>query len=223
MDPFNRFSSPLPRRIRDGLDRVAAVLRADQWSASNAVGLNPTQTYVLSFLAGRDGSAIRVKEIAAHLGVSQPTATDSINALERKRLVQKSTSSDDARAVSVRITLAGRKILKAIGLAATATDEALAALSSAEQMELLTLLIKLVRNLQLVGSIPVQRMCVTCQHFRPNIHRGADQPHHCAFVNAAIGDGDLRIDCSDHETADPAAQAATWTSFEKGSATLQAT
>ncbi len=222
MSSFDAISTPLPNRLKDGLDRIAAVLRADQWSTSNAVGLNPTQAHVLSFLAGRDTAGIRVKEIAAHLGVSQPTATDSIAALERKNLVHKTVAADDARAVGVRISDQGHEMLKAIGIAASATETALAMLAPAEQADLLLLLIKLVRGLQLAGSIPVQRLCVTCRHFRPNIYSDADQPHHCAFVNAAFGDRHLRLDCGDHEQADPATQAATWTAFDTGSATLRA-
>lgn len=222
MSSFDAISTSLPNRLRDGLDRIASVMRADQWSASNAVGLNPTQAHVLSFLAGRDRAGIRVKEIAAHLGVSQPTATDSIIALERKNLVQKSVIADDARAVGVRITDQGREMLKAIGISASATETALALLAPAEQADLLLLLIKLVRGLQLAGSIPVQRICVTCQHFRPNVYSDATNPHHCAFVNAAFSDRHLRLDCGDHEPADPAAQAATWTAFDRGTATLRA-
>jgi DNA-binding MarR family transcriptional regulator len=217
------FSAPISSRLRDGLDRVGSMLRSERWSATAALGLNPTQANVLAFLAGRSAEAIRVKEIAVQLGVSQPTATDSIAALERKGLVQKSVAAHDARSVGVQITSQGRKMLKAIGMSASATEEALAALSAPEKTELLLLLIKLIRNLQVSGAIPVQRMCVTCGHFRPNHYSGALNPHHCAFVNAAFGDQHLRLDCNDHESADPASQAATWSAFNKGSAILQAT
>jgi DNA-binding MarR family transcriptional regulator len=217
------FSVPISDRLRDGLDRVGAMLRSERWSATAALGLNPTQANVLAFLVGRNPEVVSVKKIAAQLGVSQPTATDSIAALERKGLVHKSVAAHDARSVGVHITSQGRKILKAIGMSASATEEALAALGASEKTDLLLLLIKLIRNLQVNGSIPVHRMCVTCKHFRPNIYSDALNPHHCAFVNAAFGDQHLRLDCNDHESADPASQAATWSAFNKGPATLQAT
>jgi len=50
-------------------------------------GLNPTQFAILALLEGRkDG--LNVKEITARLGVSQPTATDSIAALEKKQRLE---------------------------------------------------------------------------------------------------------------------------------------
>lgn len=222
MSHFDTLSSPLSTRLRDGLERVAAVLRMEQWSSANALGLNPTQVQVLAFLAGR-GAGVRVKEIAAHLGVSPPSATDSIGALERKGLIRKVMKTGDARAVGVHITLEGRALLKAVGMAASTTATSLATLDDAEQALLLRLLIKLARALQIAGAMPVQRLCVTCRHFRPNTYPDARDPHHCAFVNAAFGDRHLRLDCGEHEQADPAAQAATWTAFDTGSASLQAT
>ena len=216
-------SQALPNRIRQGMDRVSTVLRADQWSAAQIVGLNPTQISVLGFLAGRGTNGVKVKDIAHHLGVSQPTATDSIAALERKGCVQKLASSDDARTTRVRISGGGRKLLKTVGLVTSATEKSIAQLSPLEQADLLLLLVKLIRQLQLADAIPVQRMCVSCKHFRTYIHAGAVNPHHCAFVNAAFGNRDLRIDCDDHDTADPATQAATWSAFTNGSDNLQAT
>jgi DNA-binding MarR family transcriptional regulator len=222
MSTSKAFSSAISSRLRDGFDRVGSVLRAEHWSATTALGLNPTQANVLAFLAGRIAEPVRVKEIAVQLGVSQPTATDSIAALERKELVQKTVLAHDARSVGVRITSHGRKILKAIGMATSATEVSLAGLSQDEQTALLLLLIKLIRSLQMKGSIPVQRLCVTCKYFRPNFHSDAINPHHCAFVDGAFGERHLRLDCSDHESADPAAQAATWLAFNKGSAILRA-
>jgi hypothetical protein len=88
-------------------------------------------------------------------------------------------------------------------------------LSAQEQAVLLKILVKLIRGLQLKGEIPVARMCVSCQHFRPHAHADADEPHHCNFVDAPFGDRALRIDCPDYVPA-PASQAQeAWTAFRR--------
>ena len=116
----------------------------------------------------------------------------------------------------------GRGLGRAVAAAASQVTAALAQLSPAEQADLLLTQVKLIRTLQQAGAIPIQRMCVSCRHFRPNARPAAARPHHCAFVNAAIGNRDLRLDCGEHESADPAVQSANWTAFSGTSRSLQA-
>jgi DNA-binding MarR family transcriptional regulator len=174
-------------------------MRADQWTVPETVGLNPTQAHVLTYIAGRDEKGVRVRAIADHLGVTQPTAMDSIAAMIQKGLLTKAADTNDARAVAIRITPAGRDIVRGIGLAITSTEHALETLSASEQTALLLLVIKTIRALQVAGAISPQRMCVTCRHFRPYSHDDARTPHHCAFVDAALGDEALRLDCGKHD------------------------
>ena len=201
-------------RIREALARVAIVMRTDDWNRAKTTGLNPTQLAILQLLEGRrDGMA--VKDIAANLGVSQPTATDSIAALERKGLVAKRNAGTDRRGVNVAITPGGLSALQA-GDGESAAEQSVNALADHEQEDLLVTLVKMITNLQEIDAIPIQRMCASCRYFAPFAHSDAARPHHCNFVDAAFGQRDIRIDCRDHETADPASRAATWDAFTQG-------
>jgi hypothetical protein len=104
-----------------------------------------------------------------------------------------------------------------------AADQAIRALSEAEQEDLLISLIKMIRHMQEAGVIPVQRMCASCRYFRPFVHADKARPHQCDFVNASFGQRDLRIECREHETAPPDSRAATWEAFQGGLSTLHAT
>jgi len=205
----------ITHRLREALARVATVMRVDDWERAKQAGINPTQLAILSLLEGRkDG--LTVKDIAAHLGVSQPTATDSINALERKGLVEKLPSRIDGRAVAVKLTVDGANVSSKGDAADDAANQAMERLPAEEQERLLLTMVKLIRELQEADAIPIQRMCASCQYFAPFAHRGTARPHHCRFVDAAFGQRDLRIDCRDHEIADPATRAATWDAFQAG-------
>lgn len=208
-------------RIREGFDRIAHIQRANLWTAAGQVGLNHTQAQVLGLLARRS-AGMRQKDIAAHLAVSGPSIADTVAALMRKALVSRARDPSDARAAIIRATAEGLRLGHAIAAYTSQLDLALVSLPEAAQEQLLMAQVHIIRHLQGAGAIPLQRMCVTCRHFRPHAHPHAAKPHHCAFVDAAIGGRDLRLDCGEHEVADPVVQAATWTTFSKGSPALQA-
>lgn len=203
-------------RIGDGLSRVATAMRTEAWSAAEAIGLNPTQLQILTFLVARGPGGMRVKQIAAYLGVSQPTTTDSVNALMRKGLVEKQVDPSDARALAVAVTSVGETAVRQAGQLASATEDAIASLSRLEQQDLLMHLVKIIRGLQNAGAIPEQRMCVNCRYFRPHLYDDPKAPHHCAYVDAAFGPAELRLDCGEYESADTGSQEAAWRVFSRG-------
>lgn len=213
MTPFDAISTPLARRLREGLDRIAAAMRADEWGVAEEAGLTPTQLHALTFIAGRGEAGLRLRAVAEHLGVTQPTATDSIAALARKGLLVKLPDPQDKRAVAIRATPAGCDVVRAIGLAMTSAERALETLTPQEQQKLLDLVIKTIRALQQAKAIPPQRLCVTCRHFRPYAHEDAELPHHCALVDAAFGGRHLRLDCPEHDPAPPPALDEAWRVF----------
>jgi protoglobin len=62
-------------------------------------------------------------------------------------------------------------------------------------------------------------MCVSCRFFRPFIHDDPTHPHQCAFVDAPFGDGELRLDCPDHQAAPADHAALNWQVFRAPTAT----
>ncbi|HEY8064005.1 MAG TPA: MarR family winged helix-turn-helix transcriptional regulator [Methylosinus sp.] len=215
MTLFDAITTPLTRRLREGLDRIAAAMRADEWGVAEEAGLTPTQLHALTFIAGRGDAGLRLRAVAEHLGVTQPTATDSIAALARKGLVAKLPEAQDKRAVAIRVTPAGCDVVRAIGLAMTSAERALETLTPQEQQTLLALVIKTIRALQQAKAIPPQRLCVTCRHFRPYAHEDAELPHHCALVDAAFGGRHLRLDCPEHDAAPQPLLEEAWRAFER--------
>lgn len=204
----------LPLRIEEGLERLATVMRATDWQNARALHVNPAQFAILKLLDTRP-FGLSVKDLAALLLVSQPSATDSIAALERKGLVEKRPDPADLRSVRILATENGRAALAAGEDASGPVGRAASALPPVAQQQMLLSLIAMIAQLQDAGAIPIQRMCVDCRYFSPFAHDDADNPHHCHFVDAAFGQRDLRIDCREHETADPSLRAATWSAFSK--------
>ncbi|MDQ6703706.1 MAG: MarR family transcriptional regulator [Pseudomonadota bacterium] len=203
-------TTALRKRLLDGLDRFASAMRAEvRWAAAPR-GLNPAQDAILRLLLARP-AGLRVRALAEHLGVRQPTVTGSVVALERKGLVRRQADPADARATIVKA--APEALAQPAAAVPSLAAAALADLSEAEQASLLKTLIKLIRSLQLRHAIPPQRLCITCKYFRPNVHPEAEAPHHCAFVDAPFGDRALRLDCAEHEQAGAFEMARNWDAF----------
>lgn len=199
--------------IMTGLSRIGTLLRSEGWRQGEATRLTPTQTQILVHLVGR-GPA-RVGTVAAEIAVTQPTASDAVAALTRKGLVEKRPDPEDARAVRLHPTAAGKRLARTLAVWPDALLAAADLLDAEESAAFLKGLTKMIGALQIEGAIPVQRMCVSCAHFRPNIHSDAARPHHCAFVDAAFGDASLRLDCRDHVEADAPARLESWARFTR--------
>ncbi len=200
--------------IAIGLAKIGTYLRSAERRSSERSGLTATQAQILVHLVAR-GPA-RVTAVAEEIAVTQPTASDAVMALERKKLVEKRADPIDSRAIRLHPTPRGKRIADLLAIWPDALLGAIDALQPNEQAAFLKGLTKMIRNLQLRGAIPVQHMCVTCRFFRPNVHDDLAAPHHCDFVDAAFGDAELRIDRGDHESATQTNASIAWRRFAFG-------
>jgi len=203
---------PLDKRVTIGLAKIGIALKQQAWAEAGGRGLTPTQGQVLALLrANPDG--LRLGALAEQLGVTAATTSDSVAALQRKGLVTKEPMAGDARGVIVLLTPTGTREAAAAAAWPDFLLEAVGELSTVEQAAFLRALVSMIRTLQEKGRIPVARMCVSCRFFRPYQHDNPARPHHCAFVDAPFGDGELRLDCPDFRTAADEQAAQTWLAF----------
>jgi DNA-binding MarR family transcriptional regulator len=208
---------PLDRRVTIGLAKIGIALKQQAWAEAGGRGLTPTQGQVLALLRANPGG-LRLGVLAEQLGVTAATTSDSVTALHRKGLVAKESSAGDGRGVVVVLTSTGIREAAAAAAWPDFLLEAVDELSPAEQATFLRALVAMIRTLQEKGRIPVARMCVSCRFFRPFVHNDAARPHHCAFVDAPFGDGELRLDCPDHRTAPTQQAAQNWQTFRASTA-----
>lgn len=194
---FDRDSEPIARRIAVGLSKIGLAMKQEAFSSAGGSGLSPTQAQILTMLAA---AGARASELATRLAVSLPTVSDSVRALVDKGLVDKQVDDSDRRAARLVLTEAGKKKAAVAAGWPDFLASAVDAMEPSEQEVFLAGLVKMIRTLQERGQIPIARMCTTCTHFRPNAHDDARTPHHCAFVDAPMGDRHLRLDCNEHQT-----------------------
>lgn len=200
---------PAPR-VGDGLVKLALVLRQRAWHDANEVGLSATQVQILVFLHRHATLPNKLGTVARDLNLTNATVSDAVRTLEAKGHLRKERDPRDPRALALSLTDSGRHTAERSANPPNFLLAAVDVLSPDEQTVFLRGLTKMIRQLQERGDIPVAGLCVTCAHFRPNVHLDAERPHHCAFVNAPFGDYSLRLDCAEHESAPPEQRNAAW-------------
>ena len=212
MNPLEESDLPLERKLADALARISVAMRADNWDWFGKEGLSPTQGQILLLLKSRQ-APMRLSEVASELAVTAATVSDSVATLAEKELIQKEKATDDGRALALKLALKGKQLLNLYDKELTVIQLVVARLPQPEQIALYRSLLRIIRELQVTGKIPIARMCVTCRYFRPNVHKNSEQPHHCALVNAPLGDRTLRNDCPEHDAADAHLAEQNWRSF----------
>ena len=102
-------SDELPAEsLGDAFGAVARRLRAASMTAFAAYDVTPSQVRAIRVLSAHGG--VRSKELADHLKIAPRSATEVVDALEAKGLVQRSPDPDDRRAVVVTLTDRGREL-----------------------------------------------------------------------------------------------------------------
>lgn len=200
MSVFDRTDQDnLDRKIAVGFERITQLLKTLIWNESKRSGLSPIQIQFLVALAYDRATQWTVGEIASRFQLTPATVSDALTALESKELVVRTRSEEDKRTVFVALTPEGKRTARSVGKWLNVVQEQIAELGSDEKAVLLKSLIRLIAAFQREEMIATKGMCVFCTYFRPNVHKSATAPHHCAYIDKAFGDAELRVDCPDYE------------------------
>lgn len=186
----------LSRRVMMGLTKIGLALRSQARASATERGLSTTQGEILTMLLRKSG--MNLSEVAHALAVTRPTASDAVDALVRKGLVDKNRSPRDPRALSLVLTPKGQREARRATSWPDALLHAVEALSPDEQRVWLRGLLKMLAALEDGGALHGVRMCPGCAHLS-NGDPELERPHRCALFGLEMDESDFRIDCSSHE------------------------
>lgn len=94
--------------LGDALSAVARRLRSASMAALAQYDVTPSQMRAVRVLAAHGG--VRSSELAQHLRIAPRSATEVVDALEAKGLVERSPDPTDRRATMVGLTSRGREV-----------------------------------------------------------------------------------------------------------------
>jgi DNA-binding MarR family transcriptional regulator len=186
----------LDAKLAAAIERAGQAIRVQLWDTAKEHGLTPTQLQVLLRLVSDPPARRKVGAVAAELDVTHPTISDAVTVLRRKGLVEPRAPR---RGAPLTLTDRGRALTGELATWHERTRRALADVPEADKQASLRFLLDLIAALQRAGVVSVARMCVTCRFFRPDAHPGDARRHHCALVDMPMSNGELRVDCPEHE------------------------
>jgi DNA-binding MarR family transcriptional regulator len=196
-DPHRQNHPPdLDHKIVASLERLSGVFRHLLWQEATHSGLSPLQLQVVVFLRFHAPGQGTVSNLAREYQVSRATISDAVKTLTQKALVSRHADSADLRSHSLRLTPTGEQLADQSSRFAEPLNPPVAGLPASQKLGLYLSLLTLLHELQQAGTIPVQRMCFSCQHYgrRPG-------QHFCHLLNIPLEGPQLRIDCPEHDAA----------------------
>jgi DNA-binding MarR family transcriptional regulator len=98
------------RKVMDGLRKIVRALRLSAREAERKAGISAAQLFVLEALVEQPASSLN--ELADRTATDQSSVSVVVRRLVEQGYVERRASSEDARRVELRLTTAGRKLLR---------------------------------------------------------------------------------------------------------------
>lgn len=177
------------------IDRIERLTR----SGVPLHGLNPAQWDALRYLARANRFSRSPAALAAFLGSTRGTVSQTLIALEQKGFVSRCASDRDRRSVALDLTQKGMAALDADPLLALAADVATATGGDADAV--VALLEEVLRAAVRRNGGRAFGVCHTCRHFRRDGGEGGAGPHYCALLKEPLSVDDSGRICVEQEAA----------------------
>lgn len=177
-------------KIVVALERIAEVFRFLLWEKAKTLSLSPIQIQILIFLRHHSEEKSKVSYLSKEFNLTKPTISDSILALEKKKLIYREPDKSDSRSFTFKLTPQGKETVSLTEDFANPLKKIVSEISDNEKALIWKILSESIFKLNRTGVISVQRMCFNCKFYQENQGQS-----HCLLLNQTLETKDLRIDC----------------------------
>lgn len=174
------------------IERISSLLRSEERRQYATIGLQPIHGQVLEYLAKCNKYSNTHAAVAEYLGLTKGTVSQTLQILERKNYLQKTTDNEDGRVIHLSLTEDGRKLvddLKPLDIFKQAeTKVARQEFGTIDQALQTTLAV-----LQKVNQTKSFGTCRSCSYFSV-----AENHYQCGFNQQPLDREDTDKICRDH-------------------------
>ncbi len=150
------------REIVRLVERLGRISHSLQFAA----GLNPAQWQTLRYIAGARRNSRSPGALACFLGNTRGSVSQTLKALEARGLIERDRKNDDRRTVRLRLTSAGRAMLRDDPLESMV--EAITLFSEPDRRNLMDGMQRLLDAVQSYHGLPEFGGCTDCCHLVPD-------------------------------------------------------
>lgn len=174
------------------IERISTLLRSEQRKKYAAIGLQPVHAQILEFLSKCNRHSDTPAAVSEYLGLTKGTMSQSLQILERKGYISKTTDAEDGRVVHLSLQEAGVKLLDEIRpLDVFSQAEKLVSTQSFSSLD--AALNATLAALQTANNSKSFGLCHSCTHFSE-----IDHHYHCQLTNLPLTQADANKICREH-------------------------
>lgn len=175
------------------IERISAILRSEERKKYAAIGLQPVHGQVLDYLAKCNHYSNTHAAVAEYLGLTKGTVSQTIQILERRHYLEKTTDAVDGRVVHLTLTESGYALLEDLK-PLDVFKHAETQLSEREFETIGQALRATLSVLQKVNNSKSFGLCRSCRHFAVEANH-----YHCGLTEQPLARGDTEKICRDHQ------------------------
>lgn len=194
-DPKNQ-ELDINSKIVVSLERISQAFKIILWNQNKKYGLSPIQLQILTFLLFHDEEFRTISNLAHEFNTTKASISDSVKVLEHKKFVSKEKSKKDFRISTISLTEKSVGIATEISNFAESIEQIVSEVSIEKKEVLLDALLEIIHKLFLKGTISIQRMCLTCNHY---IKAENSENYICSLMATTLKSSELRVDCNQYK------------------------
>jgi DNA-binding MarR family transcriptional regulator len=180
----------------DPIERIVALMRAEERRRCAEFSLQPVHLQILDYLTLCNRYSDTPAALTNYLGMTRGTVSQTLQLLEKKQLVSKTSDEKDKRVVHLKILPAGKKLLaqvKPLDLFAQATELLQQNDQTSNTYE--DFFIQALTALQMANNSQSFGLCKTCSHFSPKPKGGF-----CNLTKEHLTHADSEKICQEHSS-----------------------
>ena len=181
------------KHILDLIERIGALVRSDARREAGSHELHPVHIQALDYLTRANRFSDTPVAVGDYLGLTKGNVSQRLNVLKRLNLVRKVADDNDGRIVHLKLTNAGKRLLREVH-PPPSWREAAKVMDEQQFIDLERQLTGVLHALVAANEFRTFGLCKTCR-----FHQRHDNQVFCGLLQVDLDDEEAKKICREHQ------------------------